>query len=417
MSLSRFPEKTMRSNEGASFRWELVGLLWLAYFLNQADRQIFGVTLPLIRGEFHLSDTQMGLIATAFSVIFGLFVPIAGWMGDRIPRRIVVVWSLLIFSLGTLLTGLASAFLPLLLFRGVATGVGEALYAPAANTLVAEYHIETRGRALALHQTANYTGVVAGSFLAGAIADRLGWRSSFAFFGCVGLLWAAVIWLRTRGKGAPATASPAQGFLLAEALAKILRTPELIAQMVGFSGLVFVLVGYLTWTPSLLVERFHLSLAQAGFQAVAGHHLLAYVGLLTTGALTDRIIARWPRARLISMGIALLWFAPFLFVCAVTKSEVTLYLALAAFGLCRGIYDAGLYAAIFDHVENRLRASVAGVIVAVSYVVASLSPLVMGGLRANYGLQAGMEVLAGGALAAGIIFLAIIFGSRRTVTA
>jgi len=407
----------MRSSEGALFRWELVGLLWLAYFLNQADRQIFGVTLPLIRGEFHLSDTQMGLIATAFSIIFGLFVPIAGWLGDRIPRRIVVVWSLLTFSLGTLLTGLSSAFLPLLLFRGVATGIGEALYAPAANTLVAEYHTETRGRALALHQTANYTGVVAGSFLAGTIADRFGWRSSFAVFGCVGLLWAAVIWLRTRGTGAKAAVSPAQGFLLAEALAKILRTPELIAQMVGFSGLVFVLVGYLTWTPSLLVERFHLSLAQAGFQAVAGHHLLAYLGLLATGALTDRIIGHWPRVRLISMGIALVWFAPFLFVCAVTKSEVILYLALAAFGLCRGIYDAGLYAAIFDHVENRLRASVAGIIVAVSYVVASLSPLIIGGLRANYGLQAGMEVLAGGALAAGVIFLAIIFGDRRTVAA
>jgi MFS family permease len=352
----------------------------------------------------------MGLIATAFSVIFGLFVPIAGWLGDRIPRRIVVVLSLLTFSLGTLLTGLASAFLPLLIFRGVATGMGEALYAPAANTLVAEYHVDTRGRALALHQTANYTGVVVGSFLAGAIADRFGWRWAFAGFGCVGLIWAIVIWLRTRGRNPIVAVPPAQRFFLGEALAKIIRTPELVAQMVGFSGLVFVLVGYLTWAPSLLAERFHLSLAQAGFQAVAWHHLLAYLGLLAAGAVTDRVISRWPRARLISMGIALVWFAPFLFICAITGSQTVMYLALAAFGLCRGIYDAGLYAAIFDHVENRLRASVSGIIIAVSYVVASLSPLVMGALRARYGLQAGMEVLAGGALAAGLIFLVIILG-------
>lgn len=414
MPRTTFPGMLMPRDEKGFFRWELVGLLWFAHFLNQADRQIFGVTLPLIRGEFHLSDTQMGLIATAFSIIFGLFVPIAGWLGDRIPRRIVVVLSLLTFSLGTLLTGLASAFLPLLVFRGVATGMGEALYAPAANTLVAEHHIDTRGRALAVHQTANYTGVVVGSFLAGAIADRFGWRWAFAGFGCVGLVWAIVIWLRTRGRSpAVAPSPPAQRFLLAEALDKIVHTPELIAQMVGFSGLVFVLVGYLTWTPSLLAERFHLSLAQAGFQAVAWHHLLAYVGLLATGAVTDRVISRWPRARLISMGIALIWFAPFLFVCAITESQAVMYLALAAFGLCRGIYDAGLYAAIFDHVENRLRASVSGIIVAVSYVVASLSPLVMGALRSRYGLQAGMEVLAGGALVAGLIFLLIILGRRR----
>lgn len=407
----------MRRGEGAFFRWELVGLLWLAYFLNQADRQIFGVTLPLIRDEFQLSDTQMGLIATAFSVIFGLFVPIAGWLGDRIPRRIVVVCSLLTFSLGTLLTGLASAFLPLLLFRGVATGIGEALYAPAANTLVAEHHVETRGRALALHQTANYTGVVVGSFLAGAIADRLGWRWAFAAFGCVGLVWAVVLWIRTNIQSAAAAPQQQQqGFLLAEAVAKILRTPELIAQVIGFSGLVFVLVGYLTWTPSLLVERFHLSLAQAGFQAVAGHHLLAYLGLLATGVATDRMISRWPRMRLLTMGIALVWFAPFLFLCAVTESQAVMYLALAAFGLCRGIYDAGLYAAIFDHVENRLRASVAGIIVAVAYVTASLSPLIIGALRSHYGLEAGMEVLAGGALAAGLIFLVIISGRGKIVS-
>jgi MFS family permease len=402
--------------ESIPFRWELVGLLWLAYFLNQGDRQIFGVTLPLIRAEFHLNDTQMGLVATAFSIIFGLFVPIAGWLGDRIPRRIVVVLSLLTFSLGTLLTGLASAFLPLLLFRGVATGIGEALYAPAANTLVAEHHVDTRGRALALHQTANYTGVVVGSLLAGAIADHFGWRSAFATFGVIGMLWAGVIWLRTRGRDTVVAVLPPQQFLLMEALTKIVRTPELVAQAVGFSGLVFVLVGYLTWTPSLLVERFHLSLAQAGFQAVAWHHLVAYLGLLVTGVVTDRVIARWPRFRLISMGIALVWFAPFLFLSATAESQLEMYLSLAAFGLCRGIYDAGLYAAIFDHVENRLRASVAGLIVAVSYVVASLSPLIMGVLRARFGLEAGMQVLAGGALVAGLIFLAIIFG-RGKITA
>ncbi len=406
----------MQKPESIPFRWELVGLLWLAYFLNQGDRQIFGVTLPLIRAEFHLNDTQMGLVATAFSIIFGLFVPIAGWLGDRIPRRIVVVLSLLTFSLGTLLTGLASAFLPLLLFRGVATGIGEALYAPAANTLVAEHHVDTRGRALALHQTANYTGVVVGSLLAGAIADHFGWRSAFATFGVIGMLWAGVIWLRTRGRDTVVAVLPPQQFLLMEALTKIVRTPELVAQAVGFSGLVFVLVGYLTWTPSLLVERFHLSLAQAGFQAVAWHHLVAYLGLLATGAVTDRVIARWPRFRLISMGIALVWFAPFLFLSATAESQLEMYLSLAAFGLCRGIYDAGLYAAIFDHVENRLRASVAGLIVAVSYVVASLSPLIMGVLRARFGLEAGMQVLAGGALVAGLIFLAIIFG-RGKITA
>ena len=115
-------------------------------------------------------------------------MPIAGVLGDRLRREYVVVASLMVFSGGTLLTGWASGLVSLLVFRGVATGIGEALYAPAANTLVAQHHLATRTRALAIHQTANYTGVVVGSLFAGWVADRFGWRASFATFGVVGLV-------------------------------------------------------------------------------------------------------------------------------------------------------------------------------------------------------------------------------------
>lgn len=175
------------ANPDRRYAWEIVGLMWVAFFLNQADRQIFGVTLSLIRREFGLDDTHMGLVATTFTIVFGLLVPIAGILGDRMRREYVVVWSLIVFSAGTLLTGWAGGLLTLLLFRGVATGVGEALYAPAANTLIAQHHETTRTRALALHQTANYTGVVIGSLFAGWIADRFGWRANFLAFGAAGL--------------------------------------------------------------------------------------------------------------------------------------------------------------------------------------------------------------------------------------
>jgi len=410
---------TTQSGRHRLFGWELVGLLWLAYFLNQGDRQIFGVTLSLIRGEFHLSDTQMGLIATTFSIVFGIFVPIAGWLGDRFRRDMVVVASLVVFSLGTLLTGVASSFLLLLLFRGIATGVGEALYAPAANTLISEHHDTTRGRALSLHQTANYTGVVLGSFIAGSLADHFGWRFAFLTFGGVGLLWSMVILVRVRSRGPSPIAQERkkESFLLGEAFRRIVATPALIAQTIGFSGLVFILVGYLTWMPSLLAERFHLSLAEAGFQSVAWHHILAYIGLLVAGTAGDHLSIVWPRFRLLSMGISLLFFAPFLLISAKAMSSLTLYLALAAFGFFRGIYDAGLYAAIFERVENRLRASVTGLIVAVAYVVGALSPLIMGALRQHYGLEAGMEVLAGSAFIAGLAFLIIVLRSGREVIA
>ncbi len=405
----------MSARAGSFFRWELVLLLWLAFFLNQGDRQIFGVTLPLIKADFHLSDTQMGLIATTFSIVFGLLVPIAGWAGDFIRRDWVVVASLLIFSLGTLLTGTSAAFLPLLVYRGVATGVGEALYAPAANSLIGSLHDQTRGRALALHQSANYTGVVFGSFLAGWIADHYGWRWSFLAFGVLGVLWAVVITLRTRGKVSTVRSGSIARDLavLPEAFMAIVKSPALIAQVIGFSGLVFVLAGYLTWTPSLLAERFHLSLAASGFQSVAWHHLLAYAGLLVAGLIGDRFSARFPRIRIVMMGLAILICAPFLWLSAGATSLLAMYVALAGFGFFRGLYDANLFAAIFERVEDRLRASVTGLIVAVAYIVGAFAPLIMGMLRHDYGLETGLKVLSAAAALAGIAFLLIIAAERR----
>jgi len=403
------------------FKWEIVALLWFAFFLNQADRQIFGVTLPLIRAEFHLTDQQMGLVATTFSIVFGLLVPIAGLAGDIFKRRDVVVLSLLIFSVGTLLTGTSSSFLFLLLFRGVATGAGEAFYAPAANSLIADHHVETRAWALSIHQTANYTGVVLGSLFAGWVADQHGWRAAFATFGVAGLIWAGVILWRAKGHAkialAPRPNLAEQRQLAGEALSVLINSPLLLGQTLGFCGLVFMLVGYLTWMPTILYERFYMSLAQAGFSSVAYHHIVGYVGLLLAGVATDRVARRFPRIRVFSMAFALMLCAPFIWLSANASALWMVYAALAAFGLFRGVYDANLYAAMFDAVENRLRSTVAGLIIACAYIVGALAPWLMGVLKGAYGVRSSLELLSYVALASGASFLGLIVVDRRAAKA
>lgn len=403
----------MLTSRSAVRPWEIVGLLWVAQFLNQADRQIFNVTLPLIQADFKLTDTQMGLVATTFTVVFGLLVPFAGLAGDRVRRRDIVVLSLVVFSAGTLLTGTASGFVLLLLFRGVATGAGEALYAPAAAAWIGQAHVATRARALSVHQTANYTGVVLGSLFAGWVADRFGWKSAFLLFGATGLVWACVIVARTwrlprSTPIVPGTARPRLG----EAARAIARSPVLLAQLVGFSGLVFVLAGYLTWMPTILFERFDLTLADAGFSSVVYHHLLGYAGLLLTGFATDRLIDRYPRVRLFAMAAGLMLCAPFIWLSANADEAWLVYVALAGFGFFRGVYDANLFAAIFDAVEDRLRASVTGLIVASAYVFGAIAPVTMGALKSRYGLEIGLEMLGAVALAAGLVFASLLAVAR-----
>lgn len=403
-------------------KWIIVGLLWVAFFLNQADRQIFSVTLPLIQADFQLTSAQMGLVATTFTLVFGLTVPFAGVAGDVIARHKVVVLSLLVFSAGTLFTGIASSYLLLLLFRGVATGAGEAMYAPASNALIGEQHVKTRGRALSLHQTANYTGVVLGSLLAGWVAERHGWRWSFASFGLVGLVWAVVIYLvaerltRPRSVSVDADGPPEpRRPVFWDAVRTVVGSPLLQAQILGFSGLIFVLVGYLTWTPSLLYERFGMSLSQAGFFAVFYHHLFAAFGLLAAGVLADRFISRLPNVRMIAMSTSLALFAPFLWLAGTAQSLEFVYVGLAVFGLARGVYDANLFAAIFDLVQDRLRSTVMGIVVAVAYVTGAASPFIMGQLKAQYGLEGGFKLLAAVALVCGAVFLAVVLLNRVKV--
>ena len=388
------------------YKWELVLLLWGAFFLNQADRQVFNVVLPLIRADLHLTDTMLGLIATTFTVVFGLLVPFAGLAGDIVDRRRVVLISLLIFSTGTLLTGFASSFLLLLLFRGVATGAGEAFYAPAAGSLIGSAHDKTRARALSIHQTANYTGTVLGSLLAGWAGQTFGWRSAFLIYGVMGLVWGVVFFLRSRRYAVPAPVTRARGdqkALFGEAMKLIATTPALIGQMLAFGGLIFVSVGFLTWTPTLLFERFGLQLADAGFSATFYHFMGAYVGVLSASWLTDRLIPSIPRIRLWVMALGLVASAPFIWWAAEAQSLAHIYIALAAFGVARGMYDAGIFAAVFDVVEDRLRATVMGIVLASGFLIGAASPVIMGSMKAQYGLEGGMQMLAAAALIAGVV--------------
>lgn len=397
-------------------RWTIVALLWFAYFLNQADRQIFGVTLPLIRTDFQLTDTQMGLVASTFTVAFGLLVPFAGLAGDRFNRRGVVALSLVMFSAGTLLTGFAHSFVLLLLFRGVATGAGEAFYQPAASSLIAERHVATRARALSVHQSANYVGVVFGSLFAGWIADSYGWRHAFGAFGIAGLVWAAVLMLGTRGdkgtrRAVADTGAAPRGELL-EAATLIVRDRILLGQVIGFSALVFVLVGYLTWMPTILYERFQLTLADAAFSAVAYHHALAALGLVLGSWLTDRLMHRHPRIRPALMAGSLTLCGALLWLIGDAGGETVALVALALFGLFRGIYDANLFAAIFDRVEDRLRSTATGLIVAIAYLVGALSPLAMGWLKQHVGIASSLHLLGVVAAVAGLAFALLVRTSR-----
>jgi len=179
------------------YKWEMLIWLWFAFFLHLVDRQIFNNLLPLIKVDLHVSDVRLGLVASIYTGIIGLGVLVGGYAADVWRRKWIIVLSLTVWSTATLLTGLSTGLVTLLIFRGLASGGGEAFYYPSAASLISQIHHKAKATALAIHQSAQYVGIIA-SFLGGYIGERYGWRSAFYIFGGFGIVLGAIQIFRLR---------------------------------------------------------------------------------------------------------------------------------------------------------------------------------------------------------------------------
>lgn len=404
-------ETTITSGVSRTYKWELLVLLWIAFFLNQADRQIFSVVLPLVKSDLGLSDSELGLIASSLVWTYGLLVPVAGFIGDRWSRKTIIGSSLLFWSVATLATGISSTVVQFILLRGIATGGGEAFYAPAANALISEEHKKRRSSALAIHQTAVYFGIILSGLIAGYIGQQYGWRNAFYLFGGAGIIIALIIFLRLR-KDKPAQEQNKVSIL---STAKVVgRKPTIILLTAAFACMVFVNVGYLTWMPSLLVDKFGLSLTSAGFSSMFYHHLGAFIGVIIGGALADRLSKINPRNRLVLQAVALICGAPFIYWMGMATTAGGTYIALFFFGIFRGAYDSNIFASLFEVVRPAIRSSAAGLMLMCAFLVGAFSPYFLGLLKPGLGLSAGLSWLwVSYFLGSVFIFLGVIFFFKK----
>ena len=406
----------MRVNVNSkSYKWEIIFLLWVAYFLNQADRQVFNTVLPHIQEYLGATDATMGLISTCFNIFFACTVPFAGYFADRLSRSKIIIFSVALFSVATMFTGYASTVVLMILMRSIATGVGEAIFGPTYPAIIAEYHDgSTRARAMSIHQTAYYIGVIASGFLAGLIADKMGWQYSFLIFGAAGVLFTFVLLLRLRDKS-PAqqktetTQSAKPSFF--EAMAAIFKVPTAVCMIFGFTSLIFVLTGYLTWMPKCLMETFNLSAASAGFNSMFWTHAAAFVGVLVAGSLSDKLAASkgGGKNRLILLAGGLLLAAPCIVLMGLSKEIWVVYAALAGFGFFRAFFDANTYSILYDVISERYHSSSSAVLQMFGFGMGSLAPLILGLMSPKLGLSGGIATLSVIWVVAGVVLLVAKF--------
>src|SRR3978361_2539847 len=171
----------------------VLGLLCLLYFITYIDRVNISTAASEIQAEFGFSNTQLGLIFSAFAYPYLLFQVIGGWVGDRFGPRKTLFWCGMIWALATIATGFVTSLTTLFIAR-VALGFGEGATFPTA-TRAMQYWTPAARRGFAqgiTHAFARLGNAVTPPLIA-ALMVWLTWRGSFVVLGLVSLIW-GVVW-------------------------------------------------------------------------------------------------------------------------------------------------------------------------------------------------------------------------------
>jgi MFS family permease len=219
--------------------------------LNYIDRYILPGAQPLIQREFHSTDQQMGALTTALFAFYTLAAPLTGWLGDRFPRKPLIIAGAVLWSVATLGTAWVHDYWTLFI-RHALVGVGEATFGIFAPAVLADFYPERdRNRILSIFYLAIPVGAALGYLAGGELGTLWGWRAPFFLCAIPGLAVAALYgWIgREPERGASdhvrATADRAT-------VGGLFRNPAFLTATFGLATLTFAMGGISTWVPTFL---------------------------------------------------------------------------------------------------------------------------------------------------------------------
>jgi predicted MFS family arabinose efflux permease len=375
------------------YKWAVVAMLWMVCFFNYADRQSIYSVFPKLQQDpgLNLTTGQLGYVASSFMWVYAGAGWLAGLVGDRLRRKTVVLGGFLFWSFITLAFSCATKYSHIVALRAI-EGFGEAFYFPAAMALISAYHgKDTRSRAMGIHQSSVYAGTVAGGTLGGAMGQHFGWRSSFTLLGLVGMAFGLLLFLCLKEPEESSRAESPRRESLGEILktiGELYRIPMVWVLTGVFVGANFVAMVFLVWLPKFLVDKFAMSLSVAGFSATAYLQIASVLGVLAGGVLADRLARRYRGGRMMTQMLGLFCGVPFIFVVGWTRQVPLLILAMACFGLFKGLYDSNIWASLHDVVPPQRRATAVGVVNSIGWLGAGTATVTIAVASQRFGMSA-----------------------------
>lgn len=347
--------------------WLIVALLFPVALLNYLDRQMIASMKSSVMADLPSigSEANWGYMLGQFKWVYAFFSPIGGYIADRFSRKYAICGSLIVWSLITYLTGKVSDYDELLWAR-TAMGISEAFYIPAALALIADYHTgDTRSRAVGIHQTGIYCGVMLGGF-AGYVNEwpEIGWRGAFDYTGLAGILYALpLLWFikdAPRATTADSTGKPS----VLKAGRELVSNRSFILLVLYFTLPAVAAWVVRDWMPAILQKEFNISQGKAGVSAALYWQAAALLSAMFGGWLADRWMRKTQRGRIHVSAIGMALIVPALFGVGNAPALHSFALAIASlilFGIGWGFFDGNNMPILSQITRPELRATGYGI--------------------------------------------------------
>src|SRR5882672_4027546 len=389
----------------SKYQFRLLAVLALINFVNFAARQVMPSLVPILRAQFNISDGQLGWLHSSLLIVLALASVPSGFLADRFSRKAIIAFGILFWSAATFAGGFASGFIMLLVARSF-VGLGEAAYAPAAQSMISgSFPQERRASAQAIFASGMLLGGACGQVLGGIVGPRFGWQYALFIVALAGIIPAlALCGVEEPPRGPRSDVVP---------ILKILSVPAFLAMIAGGICITFASVSLIHWGVDFAVNYKDFSLREASVGLAAITLLSLILGVLCGGYVADRLQRRFPYGRIIAISLGFLLATPFLLLAIQSEEKQTVLLGLFIAGFFMSWYHGPVTAVIHDMMPRRAHSTSIGVYMFATQLIGGLGPQAIGKISdlrdLQVGLQIAVAVLVGGAL----LMLLVIHFIRR----
>ena len=399
-----------------------LGVLTLINLLNYLDRYVVSGIVPDLKAPpLGLSDSQIGLLTTAFMLVYMVVAPIFGALGDRGSRTRPIAAGVFIWSIATLLSGFAGSYAHLLSARAT-VGIGEAAYVAIAPALLSDcFPRAQRGRVISVFNMAIPVGSALGYIVGGLMSHHYGWREAFFVAGAPGMLLALLV-LRLpdppRGSQKDEEGETAQPGAADSAVSRywsLLRRGPYMMVVLGYAAYTFALGGLAVWMPNFLERVHHIPAVEAtttfgGIVVVTG-----FLGTFLGGWLGDYWLKSSRQAYLWMSGWATLLAAPFAVVALTSSAPSVYYPAIVIAELLLFMSTGPINSAIINLVSPTERASAIALSMFMIHLLGDVpSPTLIGWLSDRSTLDKAVLVVPIAVVISGVIWLVSARVARGT---